>query len=358
MSMAIHRISTSSSYRLFAYATSTNATNAHWFPQDSGYMRNLLSFVLKAAVSGVLLYFAFARVNFDRIGQRLDRVDYIWLAAAVVIFIAQTSLSALRWQRIVRHCNATDAPPFTIANAFRYTFIAAFFNQTLPSTVGGDAVRIWLLARDEGSWRTATCSVLIDRLFGVLVLALLVIVCLPWSFALIGNVTGRIALLIVGFGSIDACLVFLALGLVRWRLLDRWWLTRQLVSAATVARAVFGSPSSGPRVATYSLLIHFMSVTAAWCLAKGVAAPLEWSQALLLVLPVLLVATIPLSIAGWGTRETAMVLAFGYAGMPESDGLIVSVLLGIAMFAAGLLGGVVWILDSGKRRRASADQAR
>jgi uncharacterized membrane protein YbhN (UPF0104 family) len=320
-------------------------------------MRNLLYFVLKAAISGLLLYFAFAHVNFDLIGQRLDQIKYFWLATAVFIFIAQMSFNALRWQRIVQTSNAPDCPSFTTVNAFRYTFIAAFFNQTLPSTIGGDAVRIWLLARDQGGWRMATYSVLIDRVAGVLVLAVLVILCLPWSFVLIGNVTGRIVLLIVGFGSIGACLVFLALGFVHWRWLDRWWLTRQLVSAAAVARAVFGSPSSGPRVAAYSLFIHFMSVTAAWCLANAVAAPLEWSQSLLLVLPVLLVATIPVSIAGWGTRETAMVIAFGYAGLPESDGLIVSVLLGIAMFAAGLVGGVVWILDRGKRHRAPADQA-
>jgi uncharacterized membrane protein YbhN (UPF0104 family) len=113
---------------------------------------------------------------------------------------------------------------------------------------------------------------------------------------------------------------------------------------------VFSSPSSAPLIIFYSLLNHFMSVTAAWCLAKSVGAPLEWSQALLLVLPVLLIASIPLSIAGWGTRETAMVLAFAYAGLPESDGLIVSVLLGITGFAVGLVGGAVWILDRGTRR--------
>jgi uncharacterized membrane protein YbhN (UPF0104 family) len=320
-------------------------------------MRQLLAFVLKAAVSGVLLYFAFSRVNFNLIGERLDRIDYMWLAAAVLIFIAQTILGALRWQRIVLHCDTPDAPPFTIPRAFRYTFIATFFNQTLPSTVGGDAVRIWLLGRDHGGWRAATYSVLIDRLTGVLVLALLVILCLPWSFALIGDITGRIALLVVGFGSIGACLVFLTLGFVRWRWLGHWWLTRKLVAAALMARRVFGAASSCVPIIFYSLLIHSMSVSAAWCLAKSVAAPLEWSEALLLVLPVLLVATIPVSIAGWGTRETAMVIAFGYAGLPESDGLIVSVLLGIAMFAAGIVGGVVWILDRGKRHRAPIDQA-
>ncbi len=321
-------------------------------------MRNVFTFALKALVSGVLLYFAFAHVKFDVIGRRLDRIDYLWLAGAVLIFIAQTTLGALRWRRIVQQLNAPDGPPFALSNALRFTFVAAFFNQTLPSTVGGDAVRIWLLARDQGGWRTATYSVLIDRLAGVLVLALLVILCLPWSFALIGNVSGRIALLIVGFGSIGACLAFLALGFVRWRWLDRWWLTRQLVAAGATARGVFGAASSGAPIIAYSLLIHGLSATAAWCVARSVAAPLEWTQALLLVLPVLLIATIPLSIAGWGTRETAMVLAFGYAGLPENDGLIVSVLLGITMFAAGLVGGAIWILDRGKRLRDAHQPAR
>jgi len=321
-------------------------------------MRNLFTFALKALVSGVLLYFAFAHVKFDLIGQQLDHVRYIWLTAAVLIFIAQTTLGALRWQRIVQQCNAPDTPPFAVSSALRYTYIAAFFNQTLPSTVGGDAVRLWLLARDHGGWRTATYSVLIDRLTGVLVLAILVILCLPWSFALISDITGRIALLIVGFGSIGACFIFLALGFIRWRWLDRWWLTRQLAAAASMARGVFGAASSGAPIIAYSLLIHALSASAAWCLAKAVAAPLEWSQALLLILPVLLIATIPLSIAGWGTRETAMVLAFGYAGLPASDGLIVSVLFGIAMFAAGLLGGVIWILDRGKRLRNGRQPAR
>ncbi|MGC1696416.1 MAG: lysylphosphatidylglycerol synthase transmembrane domain-containing protein [Pseudolabrys sp.] len=313
-------------------------------------MRNLLTFVLKAIVSGVLLYFAFSRVNFNFIRQRLDSLDYAWLAAAVLILIGQTMVGALRWQKIVHHCEAPGSQLFALSGAFRFTFIAAFFNQTLPSTIGGDAVRVWLLGRNQGGWRAATFSVLIDRMAGVLVLAILVIFCLPWSFALISDVTGRIALLIVGFGSIGACLVFLAFGFLHWHWLEHWWLARQLAAIGSTARRVLGSPSSGPLIIAYSLLNHLMSVTAAWCLAKSVAAPLEWSQALLLILPVLLIASIPLSIAGWGTRETAMVLAFGYAGLPEGDGLIVSVLMGIAAFAGGLLGGGVWILDRGKRR--------
>jgi hypothetical protein len=55
------------------------------------------------------------------------------------------------------------------------------------------------------------------------------------------------------------------------------------------------------------------------------------------------VATIPVSIAGWGVRESAMILAFTYAGLSQNDGLIVSILYGITTLATGAIGGVVWI---------------
>lgn len=258
----------------------------------------MFTFAQKAAISCILLYFNFAHVNFDLIGRQLNHLRYIWLAAAVLILIAQLPLCALRWRRIVHRCNTPDDPPFKISNAFRYIFIAAFFSQTLPSTVGGDAVRISLLVRDNGGWRGETYSVFIDRLVGVLALAFLVIFCLLWSFAIISDVAGRIALLIVGFGSVSACFIFITLRFVRWRWLDCWWLTRQLMAAASNARDAFALGSGGARIIAYSLIILFMSATAAWCLAKAVAAPLDRNQALFLVLPVLLIATIPLSIAG------------------------------------------------------------
>ena len=102
-------------------------------------MRNLVTFGLKAAISCALLYFAFAHVNFDLIGLQLNQLRYIWLVAAVLISIAQIGLVALRWQTIVEACNGPNEPPFTFPNSLRYMFIAGFFNQTLPSSVGGGA---------------------------------------------------------------------------------------------------------------------------------------------------------------------------------------------------------------------------
>jgi hypothetical protein len=59
--------------------------------------------------------------------------------------------------------------------------------------------------------------------------------------------------------------------------------------------------------------------------------------------PVLLIATLPISIAGWGVRESSFMYAFAYAGLAQSDGLAISILFGATSFIVGLVGGIVWI---------------
>ena len=69
---------------------------------------------------------------------------------------------------------------------------------------------------------------------------------------------------------------------------------------------------------------------------------------------VMFAASVPISFAGWGVRESALVMAFSYAGLPAADGLVVSVLLGAVMFATGLIGGGVWLMSFDSSEMAMA----
>jgi uncharacterized membrane protein YbhN (UPF0104 family) len=307
-------------------------------------MRQLLALVLKGTVSASLLYFALKGVNWTVIAERLNRVDAAWLAAIIVAANLQVFLAALRWREIADQCGAR----ISLATASRYTFIAAFFNQTLLSTVGGDAARVWLLARQAG-WKNATYSVLLDRVIGLAALAVLVLACLPWSLELVRNPVGRWALLAIGIGSICGFIVFLALGIFRRPWLDRWWPALHLASAAAITLQLLGSKRRGPLVVALSTVVQLLTVVVAWGAARALALPLDPLQALLLIPPVILVAAIPISIAGWGVRESAMMTAFTYAGLAETDGLLVSVLFGAVMFVTGAEGGLVWILNRAAR---------
>src|SRR5947208_711112 len=111
-------------------------------------MRQFLALAAKAAVSVSLLYFALRGVNWSVIAERLNRVDATWVAAILMATSLQVFLGAWRWLEISNQCGAR----ISLATAARYSFIAAFFNQTLLSSVGGDAARIWLLGKQAG-WK-------------------------------------------------------------------------------------------------------------------------------------------------------------------------------------------------------------
>ncbi len=309
-------------------------------------MRRLLAFLAKAAISALLLYLSLRQVNLDSVGLRLADLDLRWIAFILFALCIQLPLCALRWREITAVCGAR----LSRASALRYIFIGQFFSQVLPSTVGGDAVRIWLMARGGAGWPNAIYSVLIDRVIGVAALAIIVVACLPWSFNLVHDPVARVALALVGFGAVAAAVVFLALGFQNLRAIDRWWLTRHLATASRMAWRLCRS-AAGARVAALSFTIHLLTVMVAWGAAQAAHASVDFVQVLYLFLPVILIATVPISIAGWGVRESAMVLAFSYAGMAESDGLIVSILFGAATLAVGAIGGVVWVA-SGYRWRS------
>ena len=305
-------------------------------------MRQLISLAVKVGVTVALLYFALRGTDFANLARRLQGLHVAWMAAAIAVLFVQLGLVAVRWSKIAEYCGA-DLP---VPQGTRYTLIAAFFNQVLPSTVGGDAVRIWMFARDGAGWSKSTYSVLLDRFFGVLSLALMVAFCLPWSLALIKNPVGQLALIAIGACSVASAMAFVALGYVRWHKLMEWAPTRHLIQMSVTTRKILFSSGAVAIVLILSFVVHALSVLIAWCAAQSVDAPFQLWYALLLLPPVLLIASVPISIAGWGVRESTFVLAFSYAGLSEADGLVVSVLFGAAFFVVGLAGGLTWLLSS------------
>ena len=83
----------------------------------------------------------------------------------------------------------------------------------------------------------------------------------------------------------------------------------------------------------------------------GVSIELEitWVDCMVLMPPVLLLMTIPISIAGWGVREQAMVSAFALIGISGEGALALSIMFGLVSLFMGLPGGIVWLLRTDKK---------
>ncbi len=313
-------------------------------------MRGFLVLSARILVSAALLYFTLRGINFAEIQARLTQNSgswfFGWMTLAVLTIIVQVFLGAMRWQEISVRCQA----PLIARQAFRYNMIGTFFNQTLPSTIGGDAVRLWLVSRTAG-WRAATYSVLVDRAVGLIALASVVVFSLPWSYPLIGDEKGRIALVLVDLAAVSAGIGFLVLGYLPWRSLRAWWPTRHVYACSRVANEVIFNFRSGPKIAALSLSVHTLTVVSAWCVVHSISASANFEQMFMLVPPIALITMLPVSIAGWGVREATMMVAFGYAGLNQTDGTMVSLLSGVATFIVGILGGLVWILSREKAEK-------
>ena len=202
----------------------------------------------------------------------------------------------------------------------RYNLIGTFFNQTLPSSIGGDAVRLWLVARAGAGWRAATYSIFVDRAIGLIALAIIIVASLPWSYNLIADPHGRSALLLVDLAALAGGVGFLVLGMLPWPWLKHWWATHHIHACSVIANRVIFSRDAARRSRCFRSWSTFSPWSIAWCVVRSIAAPVTFGQVFQLVPPVMLITMLPISIAGWGVREATMGLAFGYAGLMTNEG--------------------------------------
>jgi glycosyltransferase 2 family protein len=313
-------------------------------------MRRILLTAIKILISAALLYLALRKADLAGLLSRLSLESLGWIGLAIAITFLQIFLGVLRWCEISAECGA----PLATSQAMRFNLIGSFFNQTLPSSIGGDAVRLWLVARNGAGWRAATYSIFVDRAVGLVALAVVVVATLPWSYDLIGDPRGRSALLLIDFAALAAGAGFLSLGMLPWQWLKRWWATHHFHACSVIASRVLFHRERGPKVAVLSIAVHVLTILIAWCVVQSISAQVGFGQLFQLVPPVMLITMLPISIAGWGVREATMGLAFGYAGLMTNEGINVSLLFGAVAFLVGVFGGMVWIFSPEKAAKGSA----
>jgi uncharacterized membrane protein YbhN (UPF0104 family) len=301
-------------------------------------VRGPLIALAKLAVSAVLIALIARTFDIRGVAGHLARLDFAHAAIVLALALATVPLQAVRW-RIVLEENGNRLP-FT--GLLRFVLIGHFFSQTLPSSVGGDAVRAWCAYRWGLAPADALTTVLLDRLVSLLGLLALMACGLPWLPDRVPDPVARAGPLLAVVAGIGGVLALAALARApRFGARARFLLWVSAL-AALAQRVVLAPRRAVP------LLVVSMAGTAlfpgiVFVLARAVGAELSWVDSLLLVPPVLLVSAIPVSVAGWGVREGAMVVALGFAGVAPAAGFAISVLFGLTLAVASLPGAGLWL---------------
>ena len=336
--------------------------------------RKALFNLLKVAVAVGLLWFVIEQAGFQEVKERLAGIHVgTWMLGLTLIF-AGTCLAILRWHMLMRSVGLdSQAWP-----AFRIGWIGVFFNNVVPGLTGGDLVKAIYITREHPKQRTdAVISVIVDRIVGIVALALIAAVVIPFDFERYRNV----ALAIYGF--LAAAAVGAALVLSR-RVKAR---VRQVLEKA-------GRKSSGEdtllgkvdrAVSMYrdrlgmlavalgmSFAVHMSLIVGVWffgdALATGSAGPagvdpsrahelavlggLDIDTYCSLIPIIMIISSLPIAPAGIGVGETAFMYFFGTVGVAQADATALSLTYRFTTIVISLFGGVLLMLD---RKRVLSD---
>ena len=299
----------------------------------------MAKFLVKAAVSALLIWILVTRIDVEGVVAQVLGIGLWPFPAAVAALLALGLLNTLRWKAVLGSLSSRlDFPA-----AWRMVVIGTFFNQALPSSIGGDAVRIWEARRGGLPLGVAVNSVLLDRVVALLAICVIVAAMGPVLFATVAEQTARwgaLGLAVAGLAGIAMLCAFDRLpgALFRWRA------TRAVAALSVDGRRVFMAPGRLVAALAPAIATQLGLAAVVYLFARALALPVDLLDCLIITPPVMLVTAIPISIAGWGVREGAMVAGFGFLGVGATGALALSVLFGLAAIVAGLPGGVLWLL--------------
>lgn len=308
---------------------------------------------LKLAVSAFLVTFLAIAYDMGAAIHRLGAIDPPWFVASLLLLGLGIFLATLRWRAILGGIGIA----LSFRDTLRIVFIGLFFNQALPSSIGGDAMRAWQINRMVASVGLALRSVVLDRLAGLAGLIFLVLAGLPLLFGITEDGGAKLAMtgLVLGAGAGFALLLtFDRLPLVfrRGRFLEA------LARIAIEARKLLLASRRAPRIFGLSCSIHILSAFSVFCLAQGMGIVLGIVECLVLVPPVILLMVVPISLAGWGVREGAMIAALSFVNVPAEEALVLSIAFGLGVLLSNLPGGAVWFLtrNTGPIRQEATEE--
>lgn len=307
-------------------------------------LRAWLARLLKLLVTAGMFALIARGIDTGRTATLLGGTSIVLFLAACLVMVGQALLAVVRWQQVLHH----QEIQLPFLKLVRYFWLGLFFNQVLPSSVGGDAMRAYCLVREGCGIGGASVAVLLDRICGMIGLVILVFVCQPLSFDYISDTTTRWGVLAVASAAaaaIGAVLVLdrMTAGLRRWRI------ARGMTALSRDARGLLFSGGLGRRITLLSVTVHLISIGAIGVLALAAKLEVHWLAFVIVVPLASLLMTVPISIAGWGVREGVMVVGLGYAGMDAEQAVALSVLYGLLLLAVALPGGFAWLID-GRRR--------
>ncbi len=298
--------------------------------------KGVLSIAVRVVITVAVFVLIFRAIDLNAVWATLARIEPLWLVPALAAQFLSTGLAAYRWFLAMQPLGFGQRFGFYLRSYFK----GAFFNQGLPTSVGGDAVRVIDLARTGHRKRDAFVGVLIDRAIGLVGLLLLNLIANTVNPDLLPPEVFLTINALVGGGLLGFLLL---VGLRRWHAFERWPVMRLVhILSLRLGRVLAGGRQWATQLG-FSGAVHLASLAGLYFIGRSVQLDYSFITYLIIVPPVILLTLIPISLAGWGIREGAMIGLFTLVGADKATVLSMSVLYGLTLILVSLPGFYVYL---------------
>jgi len=303
----------------------------------------------RAAITAAILVYLLRQIDVGDALRAMADADPVALLAVAGLVLLDRVVMIWRWVVLLR---AQDSPIAT-REAARIFLVSSFVGSFLPAGVGGDAARAYALGQRTAQRGAAVASVAIDRILGVIAIALM----------------GAIGVLVYTRTHADPAVARLATGIAVVVLIgsvaaiwaDRWmrWLPARLWSVTPIRlslriadglAAYRATPRALASVFVLSVAVQVLRIVQAYGLGLGLGIDVPFSYYLVFMPIGLLMLLLPVSISGFGLPQGVIVWLLDPVGVPGPLSLALATLI----ILSGLFGNLpgAWLYLHRRRRPA------
>jgi uncharacterized membrane protein YbhN (UPF0104 family) len=314
----------------------------------SSPVRRYAILAVKIAVSVVLLALLFRNTPVAELWDSVRRASLLWLGIALLLYFVNVLFSVWRWHLLLE-AQSIEVSSRTLLGSY---LVALFFNNFLPSNIGGDVVRIRDTSPAAKSTTVATTVVLADRVIGVMMLALIAAIGATTAVELEGGGAGPIwpSWLWAGFATVAAVAapaVLVPDGVGRLlqplTVLHPEWIGDRIDSFTGALWRFRERPASLAGCFLGAFLVQATTVVFYAAITYSLGIPIAvWHLAIIVPIS-FVIQMIPVSLNGFGIREATFALYFSQIGLPKQSGLLMSLVGAALIMLFSLLGAPVYI---------------
>lgn len=309
--------------------------------------RQAFFWTLKILVSGGLLYVLLSRVDLARLWYLSRTASIGWLGAAILCYFIGIVISTWRWGLLLE----AQHVPVRFTTRLKSFLVATFFNNFLPSNIGGDVIRIRDTAGPAGSKTLATMVVLVDRGLGLLGLVFVAAsgttVAARMSAAIGPMAPGLLWGVLLGAIALATPMLLLPHGVGKLlrplRAIHQEWVEERIERLTTALSKFRDAPKALGTCFAGAILVQSSLVAFYWAIAVALNLHISLAHLAIVVPMSFVVQMLPMSVNGFGVREATFGFYFAQLGQPLESALALS-FIGAALIMLFSTSGVPFLL--------------